>query len=416
LVIEGVLADGRKVLSTTESKALLAAFQIPTMPSVEARSANEALVVAESLGFPVAMKINSHDITHKSDVGGVQLNIASAQAVRSAFNEMVEGVRSARPEADVPGVTIERMAHKRFGRELMVGVIRDPVFGPTISFGAGGVAVEIMRDRAVALPPLNEFIIKDLISRTRVAKLLEAFRNMPAVNADAIESLLLKVSAMVCELPHIQELDINPLIVDEEGVIAVDARVVIDYRTPAADPYAHMAIHPYPTHLVDPWQLADGTNMVMRPIRPEDAQIEDTFVRNLSPRSKYFRFMQALQELTPQMLVRFTQIDYDREMALIATTEVAGKEAEVAVGRYVTNPDGRSCEFALVVGDEWRHKGIATRIMMGLMEAARTQGLRTMEGEVLSENADMLSLVKKLGFTIRPCRDDPGIQEVVRIL
>jgi acetyltransferase len=289
-----------------------------------------------------------------------------------------------------------------------VGVIRDAVFGPVVSFGAGGTAVEVLRDRAVAVPPLNQFIIRDIISQTRVAKLLGAFRNLPAVNMEAIEEVLLHVSAMTCELPEIQELDINPLIVDEEGAVAVDARVVVEHRAPTLGRYDHMAIHPYPLHLESQWQLPDGTNIVIRPIRPEDAEIEETFIRNLSPQSKYFRFMHAVQELTPEMLVRFTQIDYDREMAFVATTETNGKEAEIAVGRFVSNPDGTSCEIALVVGDEWRRKGIGMRILVALMEVAKLRGLRTMEGEVLTENSGMLRLAKKLGFSVRPLPDDPG--------
>lgn len=416
LVIEGVLDSGRKILTTTESKALLAAFHIPTMPAIEADSASEALIAAESVGFPIVMKINSFDITHKSDAGGVKLNIDSARAVRSAYNEMLSEVGQAQPGASIRGVTIERMCQKRSGRELLVGVVRDPVFGPTISFGSGGIAVEILRDSALALPPLNEFIIDNLISGTRVARLLGAFRKMPAANRSAIQTVLLRVSEMVCELPHIREIDINPLIADEVDAIAVDARVVVAHPLPATHPYAHMSIHPYPSHLISEFQLADGTNIVMRPIRPEDAEIEDTFVSNLSPESKYFRFMRALQKLNTEMLVRFTQIDYDREMAFIATTETGGKEEEIAVGRYVTNPDGRSCEFALVVGDAWRRKGIGTRIMMALMEVARDRGLQVMEGEILSANQNMLSMIRKLGFTIRLCEDDPTVQEAVKQL
>jgi acetyltransferase len=416
LVIEGALSEGRRVLSTMESKALLSAFHIPSMPCGEADSANEALVMAQSLGFPVAMKINSPDITHKSDVGGVRLNIAGAAAVRTAYNDMLSEVGRHNADAKLRGVTIERMCHKPNGRELMVGVLRDLVFGPTISFGAGGTAVEILRDRAVALPPINHFIAGDLIGQTRVAALLDAFRNLPPVQVGAVRDVLLRVSAMVCELPYIQELDINPLIADEAGAVAVDVRVAVDYYTPSTNRYGHMAIHPYPGHLESQLQLADGTDMVIRPIRPEDAEIEDTFVRNLSPESKYFRFMRSLQELTPEMLVRFTQIDYDREMAFIATTEIDGKETEVAVGRYITNPDGTSCEFALVVGDEWRRKGIGSRIMTGLMEVAKTRGLKSMEGEVLSNNTHMLSLMRKLGFSLRPSEGDAGCQQANKIL
>jgi acetyltransferase len=268
----------------------------------------------------------------------------------------------------------------------------------------------------VALPPLNEFIARDLIKRTRVARMLDAFRNMPPVDVQAIETVLLRISAMACELPYVQEIDINPLIADEESAVAVDARVVVDYYPLTSDRYGHMAIHPYPSHLTSGFQLPNGRDIVIRPIRPEDAEIEETFVRNLSAESKYFRFMQSLQELTPEMLVRFTQIDYDREMAFIATTEMSGKEAEIAVGRYVTNPDGKSCEFAIVVGDDWRRMGIGTRIMMALIEVAKLKGLSSMEGEILTENSKMLSLARKLGFAIRPTDDDPTVQLAVKML
>ncbi len=416
LIIEGVLADGRKVLSTAESKALLSAFRIPTMPSVEVHSANEALVAAQSLGYPVAMKIHSPDITHKSDAGGVRLNIDNAQSVRMAYLELITSVQKARPKARIHGVTIEKMLRKRNGREVIVGLLKDEVFGPTVSFGAGGTGVEVLRDRAVALPPLNEFIARDLIKRTRVAKMLDAFRNMPPVDVQAIETILLRISAMACELPYIREVDVNPLIADEEGAVAVDARVAVDYYPLTSDRYGHMAIHPYPSHLTSGFQLPNGRDIVIRPIRPEDAEIEETFVRNLSAESKYFRFMQSLQELTPEMLVRFTQIDYDREMAFLATTEITGKEAEIAVGRYVTNPDGKSAEFAIVVGDDWRRMGIGTRIMMALIEVAKLKGLLTMEGEILTENSKMLSLARKLGFVIRSMEDDPTVQLAVKIL
>jgi len=236
------------------------------------------------------------------------------------------------------------------------------------------------------------------------------------VDVHAIEMVLLRISAMACELPYVREIDINPLIADEEDSIAVDARVVVDYHTPTYDPYGHMAVYPYPAHLTSGFQLPNGKDIVIRPIRPEDAEIEDMFVRSLSAESKYFRFMQSLQELTHEMLVRFTQIDYDREMAFIATTEIRGEEAEIAVGRYVTNPDGNSCEFALVVGDDWRRMGIGTRIMMALIEVAKSRGLRTMEGEILTENTKMISLARKLGFTIRPVPDDPSVQLAVKII
>ena len=416
MIIDGVLAARRTILSSLEAKALLTAFGITVMPAAMARSGNEALVAAESLGFPIAMKISSPDISHKSDVNGVRLNIVNAQAVRGTYNELLATVRALRPDAKIEGVTVERMHNNPHGRELSVGVVRDPVFGPIISFGAGGTMVEILRDHAVAIPPLNDFIISDLINQTHVSKLLGKFRNLPAISIPAMQQVLRRLSEMVCELPRIRELDINPLIADEEGVAALDVRVVVDVQAPMLKPYAHMAIHPYPSHLLRSWQLADGTNITVRPIRPEDAKIEQTFVQNLSVQSKYFRFMQGLHELTPQMLVRFTQIDYDRELALIAVISEKDREVEIGVARYVMTPDGESCEFALVISDEWQQKGIGSRLLTYLMEAAKTKGFKTMAGEILASNSAMLKLTKNLGFTSLISKDDPAIIEVTKEL
>jgi acetyltransferase len=416
MVIESAMAERRKVLSEMESKALLSAFHIPVANTVVARSPSEALLLAEEFGFPVAMKINSPDITHKSDAGGVKLNLMNAAAVRAAYNEIVEEVKRNRPDARVDGIALQPMVRKPNGRELMVGVISDPLFGPVISFGAGGTAVEVLGDRAIALPPLNGFLVRELISGTRIAKLLGSFRHMPPVQMEALESLLLRVSEMVCELPWLKEMDINPLIVDEHGLLAVDARVVVDYAPVSADRYAHMAIHPYPAHLVTHWQLPDGTDVTIRPMRPEDAAIEQEFVRHLSAEAKYFRFMHAVQELSEPMLVRFTQLDYDRELALIAVTEEKSREVEIGVCRYAINPDGESCEFALVVSDQWQHKAIGHRLMGSLIDAARSKGLKTMEGEVMASNHDMLKLVATLGFTVVTNQGDSSIKKITKVL
>ena len=416
MVIESVLAERRKVLSEMESKALLSAFHIPVANTVVARSPGEALLLAEEFGFPVAMKVNSPDITHKSDAGGVRLNLMNAAAVRAAYHEILEEVKRNRPDARVDGIALQPMVRKPNGRELMVGVISDPIFGPVISFGAGGTTVEVLGDRAIALPPLNGFLARELISGTRIAKLLGSFRHMPPVQMEALESLLLRVSEMVCELPWLQEMDINPLIVDEHGVVAVDARVVVDFAPVSADRYAHMAIHPYPAHLVTHWQLPDGTDITIRPMRPEDAAIEQEFVRHLSEEAKYFRFMHAVQELSEPMLVRFTQLDYDRELALIAVTEEQGREVEIGVCRYAINPDGESCEFALVVSDQWQHKAIGHRLMGSLIDAARGKGLTVMEGEVMASNHEMLKLVATLGFTVATSQEDSSIKKVTKVL
>ena len=416
MVIEGALLDKRKILSEMESKALLSAFHIPVAKTMVAHSPNEALLIAQQLGFPVVMKVNSRDITHKSDAGGVMLSLGNAQAVRAAYHEITENVRSNRPGAHMDGISIQPMIVKPNGRELMVGVTNDPVFGPVITFGAGGTMVEVMGDRSVTLPPLNAFLVRDLIKGTHVARLLGAFRHMPPADMEALESVLLRVSEMVCELPMLMEMDINPLIVDEHGALAADARVVVEFRQPSADRYAHMAIYPYPTHLVSLWQLADGTDITIRPIRPEDAELVQAFVRNLSEQSRFFRFMNSVQELSQAMLVRFTQIDYSREMALMAVTEAEGKEVELGVARFAINPDGESCEFALVIADSMHGKGLGQKLMIALMDAARSKGLKVIEGEVLKNNADMLHLMDRLGFEVQTSTDDDSLKMVRKVL
>ncbi|MDO9282999.1 MAG: bifunctional acetate--CoA ligase family protein/GNAT family N-acetyltransferase [Methylotenera sp.] len=412
MIIEGALQERRKVLSEMESKALLSAFHIPVAQTMVAHSPNEALLIAQQMGFPVAMKVNSPNITHKSDAGGVLLNLANAQAVRAAYHEIIDNVKLNRPDAMMDGISIQPMIMKPNGRELMVGVTNDPVFGPIITFGAGGTTVEIMGDRSVTLPPLNAFLVKDLIQGTHVSKMLGAFRHMPPADMNALESVLLRVSEMVCELPMLMEMDINPLILDEHGALAADARVVVEFRQPSADRYAHMAIYPYPTHLVTNWQLADGTEVVIRPIRPEDAVLTQEFVHNLSEASRYARFMNSVQELSESMLVRFTQIDYSREMALLAVTDVQDKEVELGVARFAINPDAESCEFALVVADSMHGKGLGNKLMIALMDAARSKGLKSMEGEVLKDNASMLKLMARLGFSIEKSTEDDSIKSV----
>ncbi len=417
MLIEAVLSERRKVLSEMESKAILRAFKIPVAQTMVARTPTEALLLAEQIGFPIAMKVDSPDLVHKSEAGGVRLNVPNAPAVRNAYHDIIETVQKKHPTARINGVSIEPYLARPNGRELMVGVVRDRIFGPIITFGAGGTEVEIFSDRAVALPPLNGYLAQDLIRSTRAAMLLGEYRNMPPVAFDALEEVLLCISEMVCELPWLQELDINPLIVDENGAIAADARIVIDHANVSGDRYSHMAIHPYPVHLIQELQLPDGKEITVRPIRPEDAEMEKDFVARMSDESKYYRFMDTIRELTQPMLVRFTQIDYDREMALVATIKLEdGTEQQIGVSRYVTNPDGESVEFALAVADDWQKHGIGRKLMSALIECARMKGYRAVVGDVLALNTKMFRLMTSLGFTIHPHPEDAAVKRVVKPL
>ncbi len=408
LVIETALSERRTVLTEMESKALLAAFRIPIAQTVVARSATEAMVYAEEMGLPVAMKIDSPDITHKSDVGGVRLHVDNLRSVRDCWQELMAEVGRRKPDARLRGVSIEPMVNKRNARELFVGVVHDDVFGPVISFGHGGTRVEVLRDRAVTLPPINVELARDAIQRTRVSAMLGEFRGMPAIDMEALERVLIRVSEMVCELPWIREMDINPLLVDESGCVAVDARIILADVQPTATPYSHMAIHPYPARLEHVVNLPNGTRAIIRPIRPEDADREAKFVRELSAETRYLRFMSTIKELPPQLLARLTQIDYDREMALVAVSE-GETEEQLGVCRYVVNPDGETCEFAIVIADAWQRQGLA-RIMMNLLiEAARERGLKVMEGVFLANNERMLRFVQSLGFHINRDPEDSSL-------
>ncbi|HUL41538.1 MAG TPA: bifunctional acetate--CoA ligase family protein/GNAT family N-acetyltransferase [Burkholderiales bacterium] len=416
-LIDGVLAQKRKVLNEAEAKALLAAFRIPVAETLIARSPADALVLAEQIGFPVAAKIYSPDIVHKTDVGGVRLHIINGRDLLAAYQDLIAQVSKLRPQARIEGVAIEPMLSKPNAREVMIGVSTDAVFGPVISFGAGGIKVEIEQDQSIALPPLNHYIIDNLVSRTRIAKMLGKFRNLPEVNRVALENVLLRVSEMVCELPGLKEMDINPLIVDETGAIVADARVVVDHplRTKGGR-YSHMAIHPYPSYLKKEWFLPDATCITIRPIRPEDAEIEQQFVRGLSSEARYFRFFNPIRELSPEFLARLTQVDYDREMALIATVATVGGETEIGVARYSINPDGSTCEFAVVVADDWQRKGIGARLVSELADCIRDKGIKLIEGWVLKQNIGMLQLAKEMGFDIATSSDDPKLMYVSKQL
>ena len=409
LVIESVLAERRKTLTEMESKTLLSAFHIPVTQTVLARTANEAMMIATQLGFPVALKIDSPDITHKSDVQGVALNIQNGASARDTYTDMVERVKRLQPDAHINGVTVQKMAAARRGREVYVGVVTDEPFGPVIVFGAGGTMIELMADRAMELPPLNQYLARRLVERARVAATLGDWHGLPPVAADAIEQVLLRVSEMVCEFPQLREMDINPLIVDEHGAVAVDARIVVDNIAPTADRYDHMAIHPYPSHLITKVSMPEG-EIVIRPIKPEDADLEIEFVRKLSPETKYLRFMNTMRELPPAMVARLTQIDYDREMAFVATIEEEGAEVEIGVARYAVNPDGETCEFAIVVAEDWQHRGLARRLMGVLIETARNRGLHAMTGIFLSNNDRMLKFVQSLGFVLTNDPEDNTIK------
>ncbi len=417
MLVEALLNQRRSVLSAMESKALLRSFGVPVTQTMVAHDVTEALFVAEQVGFPVVMKIDSPDLERKAEAGGVRLNLTATESVWSAFQDIVGGVRLRHPDAHITGVSIEPFLFRPNGRELRLSAFRDPVFGPVISLGAGGAAAGHTGDRAYALPPLNTVLARDLIDAPQVAKLLDGFHAVPAVDRGALERVLVAVSDLVCELPWVSELVIDPLIADEKGAIVADARIVIDQGLPAgSDRYSHMAIHPYPIHLSQDWKMSSGQVVRMRPVRPEDAVLVQAFFDRLSPEARYYRFMEELQALPPGMISRFTQIDYDRDMALIATSRAGDGEEMIGSARYSLAADGESVEFALVVADDWQRFGLGRRLMGALIECARSNGFRSIVGDVLGNNPKMLRLMQGLGFSVQAHPEESALRRVVKVL
>ena len=398
-IIQVVLASGRNMLSEPEAKAVLAAYGIPIVETRIVANGEEAAAEAKALGFPVALKIHSPDLTHKSDVGGIALNLESPAEVLAAAELMIKRVSALAPNATLDGFTVQQMVRRPTAHELIVGVATDPVFGPVILFGQGGTAVEVIADRAVGLPPLNDVLAGELVSRTRVARLLAGYRDRPAADRVAIERTLVQLAGLVADLPEVLELDINPLLADESGVVALDARIRV---APASAPgLARFAIRPYPKELEE--TLAwNGSEIMLRPIRPEDEPQHAQFLASISPEDLHLRFFSVVRQVAHSQLARFTQIDYDREMAFVATRKNArGDEETLGVVRAVADPDNLSAEYAILVRTDVKGKGMGSLLMEKLIRYCRARGTGALVGEVLADNQPMLTLARHLGFVIR---------------
>jgi acetyltransferase len=404
-IIAPALAESRAMLTSPEAQAVLAAYGIPTSGTEIAANAAEAAAIAERLGGAVAVKILSPDISHKSDVGGVVLDLRGPGKVARAALEILARAREKRPDARILGVTVEPMIRRPGGLELIVGVTEDPQFGPIILFGEGGTAVEIIGDRAIALPPLNLKLARDLMASTRVWKRLAGYRDHPPADIDAIALTLTKISQLIVDIPHVAELDINPLLVDAESAIAVDARIRLN--PVARSGAARFAISPYPRELETSLVTKDGTTYLLRPIVPEDEPQVQALIRRLSPEAIRFRYFSTIRELSHRDAARFTQIDYDREMALVLTE--AGDAGEVpvyGVVRLMADPDNEKAEYSIVVEDRLTGRGVGTALMHRILDYARSRGIREVFGYVMKENANMLSLCQALGFGIATQPDD----------
>ncbi|OOG55411.1 bifunctional acetate--CoA ligase family protein/GNAT family N-acetyltransferase [Polaromonas sp. C04] len=402
---EQALQDGRAWLDGAGAQALLRAYGIPVVETVQVGDVEQAVAAAAQIGYPVALKIVSPQIIHKSDVGGVALALASAEEVRAAAVKMREQVAHLLPQAVVLGFTVQAMAERPGAHELIVGIATDAVFGPVILLGEGGTAVELRKDHAVALPPLNASLAGEMITRSRLEPLLAGYRGRPAADQKSLVDTLLKVSQMACDLPWLAELDINPLLVDERGVLAVDARVRL--RPVAPGEGSRLAIRPYPSALEEHIEVA-GHDLLVRPIRPEDGWRLMDFYAKTSPADMRLRFFMARREVPHSELARYSQIDYDREMTFVAlATMDSGDRIMAGEVRAVCDPDNVRAEFAIQVASHWQGKGLGRQLLDKLIRYLRERGTAEVVGQCLAENLGMAALARQCGFevSIEPSRD-----------
>jgi acetyltransferase len=412
-VFNTFLAEGGEILSENISKAFLEAYDIPVTKPQAAHTAGEAVEVARRLGYPVVLKIHSPQITHKTEVGGVVLNLPSDDTVRAAFEQITTRAKLQRPDAEIIGVTVQKMVTYPNSFELIMGAKKDPIFGSVIMVGMGGIAAEVFRDRALGLPPLNEALARHMLESLKSWPLLQGYRGKPGANINRLIEIIMRFSYLVADYPEIKELDINPLLVTPEDVIALDARVVIDRELAMhpVRPYAHLAIRPYPEEYVTQRQLNDGTPVVLRPIKPEDEPLWRELLGSCSTQSLWFRFSYLFKQTTHEMATRYCFIDYDRELGIVAEVEEQGERKLIGVGRLVADVDHEVAEYAVIVVDRWHGHGLGGLLTDYCLEVANQWGVKKIVAEVARENTCMLATFRSRGFQL----SDDQEQDVVLV-
>ncbi|WP_431856756.1 GNAT family N-acetyltransferase [Azospirillum sp.] len=411
-IIARAIAEKRDWLTEYEAKRVLAAYNIPVVDTRRAETPEEAARCAEAIGGPVALKILSTDISHKSDVGGVALHLTDAGEVRAEAEAMLARVRELAPDARIEGFTVQEMAVRPDAYELIVGMTENELFGPVLLFGEGGIGVEVVEDYALALPPLNMRLATELMGRTRIWRRLQGYRSMKAVDIDAVALTLNKISQLIVDFPEIAELDVNPLLADHEGVLALDAAIRV--AVPKLPGAKRLAIRPYPKSLEGDIRIKDGRQFFVRPILPEDEPLVHHMVANQTPEDLRLRFFAPLKRLSHQAAARLTQIDYDREMGLVAVgpDPETGKTIMYGVVRITADPDNVRAEYAVMVRSDMKGQGLGFLLMSRILDYARSRGIKEVYGEVLRENTNMLGMCRALGFVRKENLDEPGVVEV----
>ncbi len=385
-------------LPEAEVLTLLAAYGLPMIKTLRADTEESASLISRDMGYPLVMKLCSPDITHKTDAGGVRLDLRTDSDVRLAFREITASARKFKPNARIDGVTIQPyLASPDF--EILLGAKRDPDFGPVILFGLGGIFTEILQDKALGLPPMNRLLARRLMQETKAYALLQGYRNRPPADFELLEEMIVRLSQLLIDFPHLAELDLNPVMIKDGRPLVVDARLLVS-NTEVSSPM-HLVISPYPGENEYHMVTESGMHIFVRPVKPEDAPLFVNLFKVLSPTSIYYRFFGIIKELSPEMLSRFTQIDYDREIALVAIDEDADVERILGVARIIGNPDASEGDFAVLVGDAWQGKGIGACLLEKCLLIAQKRGFKKIHGIVMQENKNMLALGRKMGFGIK---------------
>jgi acetyltransferase len=418
-LVESIIArsrgEGRTILTEFESKQVLAAYGIPVAKTIIAATQADAVKAADEIGYPIVLKLYSETITHKTDVGGVQLNLGTAEAVAKAFDAIQTSVSAKVGAQHFQGVTVQPMIKLRDAYELIIGSSLDPQFGPVLLFGTGGQLVEVFKDRALGLPPLNSTLARRMMEQTKIYKALKGVRGRKPVDLVALEVLMVRFSALVAEQRWIKEIDINPLLASPDGLIALDARVVVHGPQVTLDQVPKTAIRAYPTRYVASWTMKDATAVTIRPIRPEDEPALVHFHETLSERTvylRYFHLMNLEQRTQHERLTRICFIDYDREMALVAERRnpETGESEILGVGRMMKIHGTTEAEVAVVISDKWQGRGLGKELLARLLIVGADEKLSKLTADILPDNRDVMRICEKLGFTLKHSLDD----EVVR--
>jgi len=400
MILRNVAKLNREVLTKNEAKEFLQYYSIPVVRTLSAKTVEEAKGLASQIGYPVVLKILSPQISHKTDAGGVVLNICSDIELEDAFNQIIKNVQEYNPTAEIQGVTIQHMI-KNQGYEVILGAKKDPLFGPVILFGMGGIGVEFLRDVAFGLPPLNQTLARRILEDTKVYRLLKGYRNLPAADLRLLEGIMVKFSQMLVDFPQLKEIDINPLIVAEKEAFALDARIVIqkDVLFNKFEPHEHLVISPYPKKYETIWKLRDGRLVLLRPIKPEDELLWLEMFKNFSEQSIRYRFFEIIRDTPHEVRIRYCNIDYDREIAIVAELDENNLRKIVGVVRLIIDSD-RVGEVAVIVADPWQGLGLGTKMLDHIIEISKDHKLETIYAEVLKKNYQAINLMKQMGFVI----------------